>query len=260
VIDDLLDARDDLEQLLDEALPALDARPSAEGAEVLAVLLVAPGRRTGPDARLRRLVVRRLEGRRSAAAAAVLEAVAALGDEDTAARARAALERLAGEGVAPTIAGIGATTVEEGWRADLPPAAGLAVRVQRPGEPGDRLLKLWLEPGEPGQRGLLAGGWTEPLDDRRLAKDRERFLRMAAGEGSGEAGMPDGEPLDGPGAAAAVDALVRRAAELGLPLSEGVALVLAQVRRATGSPEWPEFDVIAVPGEGRPPPRSRRRH
>jgi hypothetical protein len=258
VIDDLLDARDDLDGLLDEALPALAARPSAEGAEVLAVLLIAPLRRTGPDARLRRLVVRRLEARASAEAAAVLEAIAALGDADTAHRAGLALERLAGQGVRPGIAGIGETALLEGWRAELPPAEGLAVRVRRPGEAGDRLLKLWLEPGEERQRGLLAGGWTEPLDDRRLDKDRRRFARMAATSAGSDEHL-DAQPLDAAAAAAAVDALVRRAAELGLPLSEGVALVLAQVRRAAGSPDWPEFDVLAVPGEGRPPPRSGRR-
>jgi hypothetical protein len=259
VIDDLLDARDDLEELLDEALPALAARPSAEGAEVLAVLLTAPGRRTGPDARLRRLVVRHLEARGGAEAAAVLEAVAALADPDTAHRAGLALERLAGQGVRPAIAGIGETALVEGWRVELPPAEGLAVRVRRPGEPADRLLKLWLEPGEEGQRGLLAGGWTEPLDDRRLEKDRRRFERMAAAD-AGDETPPDAQPLGAEAAAAAVDALVRRASGLGLSLSEGVALVLAQVRRAAGSPSWPEFDVLALPGEGRPAPgRGRRR-
>jgi hypothetical protein len=258
VLDDLLDARDDLEGVLDEALPALAARPSAEGAEVLAVLLTAPGRRTGPDARLRRLVVRRLESRAGAEAAAVLEAVAALADADTAHRAGLALERLGARGVHAAIPGIGATELVEGWRTELPPAEGLAVRVRRPGERGERLLKLWLEPGDADQRGLLAGGWTEPLDARRLEKDRQRFERMAAASTDAQ-DPPDAQPLDAAGATAAVDAIVRRAAELGLALSEGVALVLAQVRRAAGGPEWPEFDVLALPGEGHPPPRSGRR-
>jgi hypothetical protein len=258
VIDDLLDARDDLERLLDEALPALQARPSAEGAEVLAVLLTAPGRRTGPDARLRRLVVRHLAARANPPAAAVLAAVAALADEDTARRADEALEGLAAAGVVPAIEGIGETSLEEGWHAELPPAEGVAVRVRRPGEPADRLLKLWLEPGGDGLHGLLAGGWTEPLEPRRLDKDRERFLRMAASTGAAPEPL-EAEELDAAGAAAAVDALVRRAAQLGLAVSEGVALVLAQVRRAAGSPRWPDFDVLTVPGEGRPPPRSRRR-
>jgi hypothetical protein len=249
VIDDLLDARDDLERLLDEALPALAARPTAEGAEILAVLLVAPGRRGGPDARLRRLVVRRLEARESAPAASVLAAVAALGDEDTAGRARAALERLAERGVAPDIVGIGEVELLDGRRVEAAPAAGLAVRVRRPGEPGERLLKLWLEPGEAGDRGLLAGGWTDPLPAPRLEKDRDRFLRMAAGE--------EEPPLDAAAAAAALDALVRRAHEAGVPVSEGVALVLASLRRAAGGPEWPDFDVVAAPGTEKRPRRRR---
>jgi hypothetical protein len=242
VLDDLLDARDDLEQLLDQALPALDARPTAEGAEVLAVLLTAPHRRTGPDARLRRLVVRRLEQRASPAAAAVLAAVAVLADPDPARRAGEALDRLAQAGVTSPIAGIGETALGEGWRAERAPAEGLAVRVQRAGEPGERLLKLWLEPGEPGepgQRGVLAGGWTDPLERKRLDKDRVRFLRAA---GAGEA-----EPLDPAQAVAALDALVRRAGELNLALSEGVALVLAQLGRVAGGAEWPDFDVVAEP-------------
>jgi hypothetical protein len=239
VLDDLLDARDDLEQLLDQALPALDARPTAEGAEVLAVLLTAPHRRTGPDARLRRLVVRGLEQRASPAAAAVLAAVAVLADPDTARRAGEALDRLAQTGVRSAIAGIGETALGDGWRAERLPAEGLAVRVQRAGEPGERLLKLWLEPGEPGQRGVLAGGWTDPLEPKRLDKDRERFLRAA--------GAGDAETLDAAQAAAALDALVRRAGELELALSEGVALVLAQLRRAAGGAQWPDFDVVAEP-------------
>jgi hypothetical protein len=239
VIDDLLDARDDLERLLDQALPALDARPTSEGAEVLAVLLTAPHRRTGPDARLRRLVVRRLEQRASPSAAAVLAGVAALADADTARRAGEALDRLAQAGVTPAITGIGETALGEGWRAERAPAEGLAARVRRAGEPGERLLKLWLEPGEPGQRGVLAGGWTDPLEPKRLDKDRERFLRTA--------GVAEAETLDADEAAAALDALVRRAGELGLALSEGVALVLAQLRGAAGGPDWPDFDVVAEP-------------
>lgn len=250
MIDDLLDARDDLEALLDEALPALEARPTAEGAEVLAVLLVAPLRRGGPDARMRRLVVRGLARRATPAAAAVLAAVAVLGDEETAARARETLDKLAEQGVAPTIAGIGETALVAGWRVWVPPADGLAVRVRRPSEPEERLLKLWLEPGadaQPGTGGLgalLAGGWTDPLASRRLEKDRDRFFRMAQAE--------DPEPLDADGAVAALDALVRRAHELDAPVSEGVALILPQLRRAAGGPDWPAFAVVAEPGRARP--------
>jgi hypothetical protein len=239
VIDDLLDARDDLERLLDQALPALEARPTSEGAEVLAVLLTAPHRRTGPDARLRRLVVRRLEQRATPTAAAVLEGVAALADPDSARRAGEALGRLEEAGVTPAIAGIGQTELGDGVRARQEAAEGLAIRVHRPTEPGDRLLKLWLEPGEPGQRGMLAGGWTDPLDARRIDKDRERFLRSA------HVGEP--ETLDAEGSAQALDGVVRRAGELDLALSEGVALVLAQLRRAVGGPEWPDFDVVLGP-------------
>src|SRR4051812_18882161 len=170
VIDDLLDARDDLDKLLDQALPALAARPNSEAVEVLAVLLVAPLRRTGPTDRLKRLVVRGLEGRATPEAAAVLQAIAALGDDDVAMRAAAALDRL---GIATPIEGIGATAIETGWRVAAPDAAeAFAALVRRPGEPGARLLKLWLEPG-----GLLAGGWSAPMDDRRLDKERERFVR-----------------------------------------------------------------------------------
>jgi hypothetical protein len=46
---------------------------------------------------------------------------------------------------------------------------------------------------------------------------------------------------------AELDRLVRRTAELDLPLAEGVALVIAQLRRAAGGPDWPAFDVVAVP-------------
>jgi hypothetical protein len=250
VIEDLLDARDDLDALLDEALPALAARPTAEGAEVLAVLLTAPGRRTGLEPRLRRLVVRRLEARATAVAAAVLEAVAAIGDDEVAGRARAALERLAQRGVTARIAGVGALELHEAWGVRAGTAEGLAVRVRRPGEPGDRLLKLWLEPGD-GQGGLLAGGWTDPLDERALARERERFLRTAA------TAEVSGEPLEPAAAAAAVDGLLRRAGELDVPLSEGVALVWAQLRRAAGAPGWPPFDVVVVPDAASP--RKRRR-
>jgi hypothetical protein len=244
VIDDLLDARDNLDQLLDQALPALAARPNAEAAEVLAVLLVAPLRRTGPDERMRRLVVRGLENRATPEAASVLEAIAALGDDGTALRAAGALDRLTTPG---TIEGIGATVIEHGWSVRAPaPAEALAAIVRRPGEPGARMLKLWLEPG-----GLLAGGWTEPEDDRRLDKERVRFVRTA-----GEDGEPGAEPLDAEATIAALDRIVRRTAELGLPLAEGVALVIAQLRRAAGGPDWPAFDVVAVPeppkGSARP--------
>jgi hypothetical protein len=244
VIDDLLDARDNLDQLLDQALPALAARPNAEAAEVLAVLLVAPLRRTGPDERMRRLVVRGLENRATPEAAAVLEAIAALADDGTALRAAGALDRLATHG---SIEGIGATAIEHGWNVRAPaPAEAMAAIVRRPGEPGARMLKLWLEPG-----GLLAGGWTEPEDDRRLEKERVRFVRTAGGEGE-----PGAEPLDAQATIAALDRIVRRTAELGLPLAEGVALVIAQLRRASGGPDWPAFDVVAVPeppkGSARP--------
>jgi hypothetical protein len=254
VIDDLLDARDDLDRLLDQALPALEGRPGAEATEVLAVLLVAPLRRTGPSARLRRLVVRGLERRATPVAASVLEAVAALGDADTARRAGEALERLRARGAVGAIEGIGATALEDGWRVAAPaPAEAFAAVVRRPGEPGGRLLKLWLEPGEGELAGLLAGGWTEPADERRLDKERDRFARLAATGGAGE-GAPGAEPLDARAAAAELDRLVRRAGELDVPLAEGVALVIAQLHRAAGSPEWPAFDVVAVPE-----PTSRRR-
>jgi hypothetical protein len=252
VIDDLLDARDDLDRLLDEALPALAARPNAEAAEVLAVLLVAPLRRTGPSGRLRRLVVRGLEARATPEAAAVLEAVAALGDADVAERAGGALERLRDAGVTSAVEGIGATAIEGGWHvAAPPPAEACAIVVRRPGEPGARLLKLWLEPAE-----LLAGGWTEPLDDRRLHRERERFARMAATGGGAHDAEPRADTVDAAGAIALLDRLMRRTAELGLPLAEGVALVAAQLRRAAGGPDWPGFDVVAVPeppkGSARP--------
>jgi hypothetical protein len=249
VIDDLLDARDDLDRLLDEALPALAARPSAEAAEVLAVLLVAPLRRTGPSERLRRLVVRGLEARGTPEAASVLEAIAALADPDIAARAAAARERL---DVAGSIEGIGTVGIEGGWHVAAPePAEALAVVVRRPGEPGARLVKLWLEPGD-----VLAGGWTEPLDERRLGKERERFARMAATAGGTSEGEPRADTLDAAEATAELDRLMRRAGELGVPVAEGVALVAAQLRRAAGGPEWPSFDVISVPepakGSARP--------
>jgi hypothetical protein len=241
VIDDLLDARDTLDQLLDEALPALAARPNAEAAEVLAVLLVAPLRRTGPTDRMRRLVVRGLETRGTPEAAAVLEAIAALGDPDTARRAAEARARVA---VATGIEGIAATAIETGWAVAAPePAEAFAAVVRRPGEPGPRLLKLWLEPDA-----VLAGGWTDPLDDRKLAKERDRFARMAASDGSeGEGDEPRTRALDHDAAVAELDRLVRRTAELDLPLAEGVALVIAQLRLAAGEPEWPAFDVVAVP-------------
>jgi hypothetical protein len=237
MIDDLLDARDDLDALLDQALPAVEARPRAETAEMLAVLLVAPLRRGGPEARLRRLVVRRLAQRGTPAAAAVLEAVAALADADTAARAQTAREGLPAGG----IEGIGALALERGWRVEAPePAAGLAAIVRRPGEPGARLLKLWLEPAEGDRDGLLAGGFTDPLDDRRLERERDRFARAGDGE--------LGPELDAAAAAAAVDALVRRAAEAGVSLAEALGLSIPQLRRAAGSPEWPDFDVLVPPG------------
>jgi hypothetical protein len=238
VIDDLLDARDDLDQLLDQALPALAARPNAEAVEVLAVLLVAPQRKTGPTDRLRRLVVRGLESRATPEATAVLEAIAALGDDATAARAVAALDRLAATGVRSSVEGIATAAIESGWTVRAPePAEAMAAVIRRPAEPGARLLKLWLEP-----EGLLAGGWTEPLDERRLAKERERFVRMA-----GEDGEPGAEALDAEGTIGEVDRIVRRTAELDLPLAEGVALIIAQLRRAAGGPQWPAFDVVAVP-------------
>jgi hypothetical protein len=251
VIDDLLDARDDLDKLLDQALPALAARPNAEAVEVLAVLLVAPLRRTGPADRLRRLVVRGLEGRATPEASAVLEAIAALGDDDTARRAAGALARLGERGVRSSVEGIGATAIEAGWTVRAPePAEAMAAMIRRPGEPGARLLKLWLEPD-----GLLAGGWTEPMDERHLGKERERFARMAASAGEGE-GEPAAAALDVPATVAELDRIVRRTAELDLPLAEGVALVIAQLRRAAGGPEWPAFDVVAVPeppkGSARP--------
>lgn len=256
MIDDLLDARDELDKLLDQALPALAERPNAEAAEVLAVLLVAPLRRTGPTDRMRRLVVRGLETRATPTSAAVLEAVAALAEPDTARRAAEALGRLHERGVHGDIDGVGATVLEEGWIVRAPePAEAFAAVVRRPGEPGARLLKLWLEPGEGATAGLLAGGWTEPADDRRLAKERERFSRMSATAGSGEGDEPQARTLDAAGAAAELDRLVQRAGELGVPLAEGVALVIAQLRRAAGEPEWPAFDVVAVPeaprGRGR---------
>jgi hypothetical protein len=237
MIDDLLDDRDRLEALLDQALPALDARPRAEAAEVLAVLLVAPLRRTGPSDRLRRLVVRGLEARGAPAAAAVLEAIAALGDPDTARRAGEALERVRKLGVHSTIEGIGAMAFERGWVLDVPAgAAALAAAVRRPAEPHARLLKLWLEPGPDG---LFAGGWTDPIDERRLERERDRFAKL--GDGT------LGPELDAAGAGQAVDRLVRRAAELDVPLAEGVALVIAQLRRAAGEPEWPAFEVVTTP-------------
>jgi hypothetical protein len=239
VIDDLLDARDDLERLLDQALPALAARPTAEGAETLAVLLVAPLRKTGPSDRLRRLVVRGLELRATPEAAAVLEAIAALADDDTATRAAAALDRL---GVGARIEGIGATEIEGGWHvAAPPPAEACAVLIRRPGEPGARLMKLWLEPDE-----VLAGGWTEPLSERQLDKERSRFARMAATAGGEQEGEPSADTLDAPRAIAELDRLIRRSGELGLPLAEGVALVIAQLRRAAGGPDWPRFDVVTM--------------
>jgi hypothetical protein len=233
MIDDLLDARDQLEALLDQVLPALEARPRAETAEMLAVLLVGPLRRAGPDTRLRRLVVRRLAQRGTPAAAAVLEAIAALADADTAARAAAAIETQP----AAAIAGIGALALERGWTLEAqPPGAGLAAVVRRPGETGARLLKLWLEPGEGGgDDGLLAGGFTDPLDDRRLQRERERFVRAA--------GAPAGPELDAAEVAAELDRIVRSAAGLGVPLAEALALSIAQLRRAAGAPEWPDFDV-----------------
>jgi hypothetical protein len=243
VIDDLLDARDKLQTLLDQALPALEARPRAEAAEILAVLLVAPLRRTGPTDRMRRLVVRGIEARGTAVAASVLEAVAALADADTARRATDALERLQAGGVTPAIEGIGAMGFERGWTLAVPePAEALAAVVRRPGEPHPRLLKLWLEPGDERSTGLFAGGWTDPFDGRRLEKERDRFAKAGRGE--------LGPELDADGVANAVDALVRRAGELQLPLAEGVALVIAQLRRAAGGPEWPAFDVVATPQQG----------
>jgi hypothetical protein len=257
VIDDLLAARDDLGRLLDQALPALAARPGAEAAEVLAVLLVGPLRRTGPSDRMRRLVVRGLEARATPEATSVLEAIAAIGDPDTAGRAAAAVERLRERGVSGAIEGIGEIAIERGWSVPAPPPAeALAAVVRRPGEPGAGMLKLWLEPGEPGAAGLLAGGWTDPLDERRLEKERERFARMAGTAGAGEEPAGDPGELDAPQAIAALDRLVRRAGELELPLAEGVALVIAQLRLAAGSPEWPGFDIVAVPeppkGSARP--------
>jgi hypothetical protein len=244
LIDDLLDARDNLDELLDQALPALAARPSAEAAEVLAVLLVAPLRLTGPTDRMRRLVVRGLASRGTPEAAAVLDAIAALGDPDTARRAAEARARLA---AVTEIEGIGEVAIDSGWSVPAPPPAeALAAVVRRPGEPGARLLKLWLEPD-----GLLAGGWTDVLDERRLGKERERFARMAVA-GNESIAEPDetatgARELDREAAIAELDRLVRRTADLELPLAEGVALVIAQLRRAAGSPEWPAFAVVAVP-------------
>jgi hypothetical protein len=256
VIDDLLDARDELDRLLDQALPALAERPNAEAAEVLAVLLVAPLRKTGPTDRMRRLVVRGLETRATPTAAAVLEAIAALAEPDTGRRAAEALGRLHERGVHGDIDGIAATALEEGWTVRAPePAEAFAAVVRRPGEPGARLLKLWLEPGEGATAGLLAGGWTEPTDDRRLARERERFARLAATAGAGEGDEPQAGTLDATAAAAELDRIVRRAGELDVPLAEGVALVIAQLRRAAGEPEWPAFDVVAVPE----PPQKRGR-
>jgi hypothetical protein len=181
-------------------------------------------------------------------AAAVLAAIAALGDADVAARAAAALERLAAEGVAPAIEGIGATELGEGWSVG---ENGLAARVRRPGEPGERMLKLWLEPVADG---ILAGGWTDPLDARRFDKERDRFVRTAQAEGA-----EGSAPLDPAGTIAALDALVRRTTELGLPVAEGVGLILAQLRRAAGTPDWPAFDIVAMPHEApRAPARGRR--
>jgi hypothetical protein len=198
---------------------------------------VAPLRRSGPDARLRRLVVRRLAQRGTSEAAAVLEAIAALADADTAARAEAARAALPPGG----IEGIGALVLERGWRLDTaPPVRGVAAVVRRPGEPGPRLLKLWLEPGE-GARldGLLAGGFTDPLDDRRLERERDRFARAGGGA--------PGPELDAATVAAEVDAVVRAAAELRLPLAEALGLSIAQLRRAAGSPDWPDFEVLVTP-------------
>jgi hypothetical protein len=71
---------------------------------------------------------------------------------------------------------------------------------------------------------------------------------------------PGAGALAAPEAPGAIDALVRRAAALELPLSEGVALILAQLRRAAGRPDWPPFDVRATPGAApKPPPRRRQR-
>jgi hypothetical protein len=239
MIDDLLDARDKLEALLDQALPALDARPGAEAAEVLAVLLVAPLRRAGPTDRMRRLVVRGLEARGTPAGAAVLEAIAALADGDAARRAAEALGRLREQGVEPVIEGIGAIAFQRGWVLDVPAGAeALAAAVRRPGEPHARMLKLWLEPGDDG---LFAGGWTDPIDERRLEKERDRFAK--AGEGT------VGPELDADGTRDAVDRIVRRAAELDVPMAEGVALVIPQLRRAAGAPDWPAFEVVVTPGQ-----------
>ena len=54
---------------------------------------------------------------------------------------------------------------------------------------------------------------------------------------AGENVEPGAEALDAQGAIAELDRLVRRTAELDLPLAEGVALVIAQLRRAAGRPE-----------------------
>jgi hypothetical protein len=240
MIDDLLDARDDLEAILDEALPALEARPRAEAAEMLAVLLVAPLRRRGPEPRLRRLVVRRLAQRATPAAAAVLEAIAALADDDdTGDRARAALAKLAADGVAASVEGVGGVRVREGWRFAAPaPAEQLAATLERPGEAHPHLLKLWFDPGEGDWAGAVAGGWTDPIPDRRLRSELAAFGRRA-----GAAGDP--EPLDAAAFAAEVDRVIRGAADRNVPLTEGIALVLPQLRRAVGSPRWPAFEVVA---------------
>ena len=251
MLDDLLDARDDLESLLDEALPALDARPTAEGAEMLAVLLVAPLRRGGPSERLRRLVVRRVEHRGTPAAAAVLDGLAALADPDTAARAAAAVDRLHSRGVESAIAGVGEARVAQGWRFAAPaPVEQLAARMERPGEPRPYLLKLWFDPGEGQRGGALAGGWTEPLAERRLRPELMAFGRR--GEAAGEP-----EPLDAVTFAAQTDRIVRAAAERGVPVTEALALVLPQLRRAVGSPDWPPFHVLPEPEAPRRSPRNR---
>jgi hypothetical protein len=57
---------------------------------------------------------------------------------------------------------------------------------------------------------------------------------------------------------AELDRIVRRTAELDLPLAEGVALIIAQLQRAAGGPDWPPFDVVAVPEPPKGPPGRRR--
>jgi hypothetical protein len=194
---------------------------------------------------MRRLVVRGLEARATPPAAALLEAIVALADDDTARRAGEALGRLREQGVEPAVEGIGTTVLERGWVLDVPAGAeAFAAAVRRPEERSARLLKLWLEPGD---ERLFAGGWTDPLDERRLEKERDRFAK--AGDGT------LGPELDAAGAAEAIDRLVRRAAELDAPLAEGVALIIAQLRRAAGSPDWPEFEVVTTPA---PPSRRSR--